>query len=115
MSMWVVDVQGSRHEVAFESPMLGRKKIFVDGEELKKVGTPISMWANYKFDIHGTPAVVKFRAIKRMKGMSLYVNDEKIEPEPHNAEMSAETVGAMMIGVLVLFVGAVVFGILRNS
>ena len=114
MATWIVDIDGSQHRVSFESPMLGRKSIAIDGEELKKVGLPVSMWSNYKFDINGTPAVVKFRAIKRMKGMSLYVNGEKIEPE-HNADMSAEALGAIMIGILVLIVGAFVVGIMRNT
>jgi len=114
MATWIVDIRGSEHTVTFESPMLGRKRIIVDGEEIKKVGTLVSMWANYKFDLHGTPAVVKFRAIKNMKGMSLYVDGEKIEPEV-NHDMSAEALGGIMLGILVLFIGAFVFGLMRNS
>ncbi len=115
MSTWSVDVRGERHQVSFQSPMLGKKTIFVDGEAIRDVGSTISMWGNYDFDIHGEPATIKFRAIKSMKGMSLFVNGEKIEPNPENAEMSAETVGMVMIGVLVMIAGTFAFGILQNS
>ncbi len=114
MPTWNVDLDGRQHQVTFESPTFGREKIIIVGQEIKKVGSLVSMWANYDFDLNGTPSVVKFRAIKRMKGMSLYVDGEKIEPGEH-MDMSAETVGVIMIGILILVVGALVVGILRTS
>ena len=96
-----------------ESPMLGRKVISVDGAEHKKVGTPVSMWSNYKFELDGSPAVIKFRAIKRMKGMSLYVNDEYVEPEP-GGEMTAETVQWFMLATVVILLGFLAFAVMNQ-
>ena len=114
MSNWKVDVGGRERTVSMESPMLGRKVIYVDGQELKKVGTPISMWANYKFDVDGTPALIKFRAMRRMKGMSLYVNDEFVEPQP-GGHMSAETVQWFMLGAVVILVIALAFAFTKGG
>jgi len=61
MSTWKVNVKGKDHTVRMDSPVFGRKVIFIDGVELKKVGMFISMWANYRFEVEGTPAVIKFR------------------------------------------------------
>jgi len=108
MSNWKVNVGGQDRTVSMQSPIFGRKIISIDGQELKKVGTPISMWSSYKFDLDGTPAKIKFRAIKRMKGMSLYVNDEKVQPEP-GGHMSAEAVQWFMLAVAVLFVGFILY------
>ena len=100
MSTWHVNVEGQDRTVRMESPVTGRKIIFVDGVELKKVGSGISMWANYPLDLDGTPAVVKFRALKSFKGMSLYVDGQRIPPEP-GGEMSAEEVQMCMLCVVV--------------
>ena len=113
MSIWKVNVRGQEHTVRFASPVFGAKAIFVDDVPIKEVGMTISMWGNYDFDVDGEPAQIKFRAIKSMKGMSLYMNGQKIEPEP-GAEMSAETVSLIMIGTLVLFALAFAFGIMNN-
>ncbi len=113
MSTWKVNVRGEQHTVRFDSPTFGRKVIYIDGQELKKVGLMTSMWSSYHFDVHGEPATVKFRAIKRMKGMSLYMNGEKVEPEP-GAEMSAEALSMLMIGVLVFIVGVFIFAAARG-
>jgi len=59
------------------------------------------MWSNYRFDLDGNPAVIKFRAIKRMKGMSLYVNGERAQPEPGSG-MSAEAVQWFLVPVILL-------------
>lgn len=48
-----------------------------------------------------------------MKGMSLYMNGEKVEPEP-GAEMSAEALSMLMIGVLVFIVGVFIFAAARG-
>ena len=82
MSIWKVNVRGQEHTVRFASPVFGAKTIFVDDVPIKEVGMTISMWGNYDFDVDGEPAQIKFRAIKSMKGMSLYMNGQKIEPEP---------------------------------
>ena len=111
MSTWQVNVGGRDRTVRMESPVLGRKIIFVDGEELKKVGTPISMWSSYPLDLDGTPAVIKFRAIKRMKGMSLYVNGEHIDAEP-GGHSSAETVQAVMLVVAVALIGFLAYALI---
>ena len=63
-STWRVYVGDRYRTVHMVSPTLGRKAISVDGVELKKVGLPFSMWSNYRFDIDGNPAVIKFRAVK---------------------------------------------------
>ena len=91
MAIWRVNVGGRQRTVSMESPMFGKKIIAIDGVEVKRVGLPISMWSNYRYDIDGNPAVIKFRAVKRMKGMSLYINGEKATPEPGSG-MSAEAV-----------------------
>ena len=54
----------------------------------------ISMWGNYDFDVDGEPAQIKFRAIKSMKGMSLYMNGQKIEPEPGGPDNRRNAFGA---------------------
>ena len=105
MSTWKVNAGGKEHIVRMESPAFGRKVIYVDGQELKKVGLPVSMWASYKFDLDGAPAFIKFRAVKRMKGMSLYVNNERVDPEP-GGEMSAEALQWFMLSIpLLLLIG----------
>ena len=114
MSAWRVNVGGQARTVAMDSPIFGRKVISVDGTELKKVGTPISIWSNYRFDLDGTPAVIKFRAMKRMKGMSLYVNDEFVEPEP-GGHMSAETVQWFMLATFVVLGGFLAFVFTRRG
>ncbi len=112
MSTWKVNVKGRERTVSMQSPTFGRKVIFLDGQELKKVGTPISMWSSYKFDLDGAPAAIKFRAIKRMKGMSLYVNHEKVKPEP-GGEMSAEAVQWYMLGIAALLFGFLIYAVTR--
>lgn len=113
MSTWKVNADGKEHIVRMESPAFGRKVIYVDGQELKKVGLPVSMWASYKFDLDGTPAFINFRAVKRMKGMSLYVNNERVDPEP-GGEMSAETLQWFMLSIpLLLLIGIGVAAFLR--
>ena len=113
MSTWRLNVGGQERMVNMESPMLGRKVISVDGVELKKVGTPISMWSNYRFDVDGTPAVIKFRAIKRTKGMSLYVDGDRIDPEP-GGHMSAEGVQIMMLVIALLIGGLLAYAVLSS-
>lgn len=115
MSSWTVKIRGQKHSVRMKSPTFGRKSIFVDGEEVRKVGSAVTMWSNYDFQIHGKPATIRFRAIKSMKGMSLVINGKVIPPDPENAEFSAEAIGYLMIGVLVLFVCAAIFGILNGG
>ena len=108
MSTWHVNVGGQDRTVRMESPALGRKVIFVDGVERKKVGMSMSMWSSYPVDLDGTRAVIKFRALKQMKGMSLYVDGERIEPEPGGDE-SAETIQLYILGALVLAILVAVF------
>ena len=109
-STWRVYV-GDRHRtVHMVSPTLGRKVISVDGVELKKVGLPFSMWSNYRFDIDGNPAVIKFRAVKRMRGMSLFFNGEKVPPEPGSG-MSAEAVQWFLVPALLL-IFVFIFGLI---
>lgn len=103
MSTWNVVVNGKNRTVRMDSPAFGRKVIYIDGQQLKKVGTLVSMWANYKFDIDGRPAVIKFRAIKRTKGMSLYVDNEFVAPEP-GGEWSAEAVQWMMLAAFLVII-----------
>ena len=91
MSVWKVNVRGQNHTVSMKSPAFGRKVISIDGVELKKVGNPLSMWSNYRFEIDGRPAKIKFRAVKRTKGMSLFIDGERQDPEP-GGHMSAESV-----------------------
>lgn len=102
MSAWRVNAGGTERTVTMESQMFGKKIISVDGVELKRVGLPISMWANYRFDLDGNPAMIKFRAVKRMRGMSLFVNGEKVTPEPGTG-MSAEAVQWFVAPVLLFF------------
>jgi hypothetical protein len=45
--------------------------------------------------------------------MSLYMNGEKVEPEP-GAEMSAEALGMLMIGVLIFIAGVFIFAATRG-
>jgi len=110
MSTWKVNFGGKEHVVSMASPTFGRKVISIDGAELKKVGMPISMWSNYRFDLDGMPAMIKFRAMKRMKGMSLFVNGERVEAEPGGA-MSAETVQWFMLAVLAAIGGFFVYAV----
>ena len=79
-----------------ESPLSGRKTIYVDGKEIRNIGRSFSMWSTYEFDLNRTPAAIKFRALQRARGMSLYVDGERIEPEP-GSEMSAEELQFVML------------------
>ena len=110
MSTWQVSVGGQDRTVRMESPALGRKIIFIDGVELKKVGLPVSMWSTYRFDLDGTPAFIKFRAMKRMRGMSLFVDGERVAPEP-GGHMSAESVQALMLTVIVVLLAFLAYAI----
>ena len=110
MSTWRVNVGGQDRTVRMESPVFGRKIVFVDGVEVKKVGTPVSMWSSYPVDLGGARAVIKFRAMKRMKGMSLYLDGERVEPEP-GGHMTAETVQMFMLIVIVALVGFLAYAI----
>ena len=114
MSTWQVNVGGQAREVRMESPALGRKVIFVDGVELKKVGTPFSMWSSYRLDLDGTPAVIKFRAMKRLKGMSLFVDGERVEPKP-GGHTSAETIQMFQLLVAVALVGFLIYAITTSG
>ena len=42
--------------------------------------------------------MIKFRTIKDIKGMSLYVDGERLKPEP-GGEMSAEQVQGIMLAL----------------
>lgn len=114
MSVWKVNVRGQDHVVSMESPVLGRKVISVDGVELKKVGTPFSMWSSYPFEINGRPAIIKFRAVKRTKGMSLFVDGDRQEPEP-GGHMSAESVQILMLMTAVLVGGILAYAIFKAA
>lgn len=115
MSIWKVTVRGTEHTVKFVSPTFGAKTIFVDGKAVASVGSTISMWGNYHFDIEGEPATIKFRAIKSFKGMSLRYNGQTVPPESENSEVSAETVGLIQIGLISLVVLGAAVKILAKS
>ncbi len=104
--------QGQDHVVSMESPVFGRKVISIDGVELKKVGTPISMWSNYRFEVAGRPAVIKFRAVKRTKGMSLFIDGDRQEPEP-GGHMSDESVQILMLLIALLIGGMLAYAIFK--
>lgn len=57
--------------------------------------------------------MIKFRAMKRMKGMSLYVDDKYVEPESGGA-MSAETVQWIMLAVAAVLVGFLVYALTQG-
>ena len=73
------------------------------------------MWSNYDIDLDGTSAYIKFRAIKSTKGMSLFVNGEKVPPSVTNACGSAESVDkGMLIALIIATPSRKIFGLITS-
>ncbi|MCA9065379.1 MAG: hypothetical protein KDA96_20060 [Planctomycetaceae bacterium] len=115
MSIWKVVVNDTEHTVQFRSPTFGSKTIFVDGEPVASVGSMISMWGNYPFEIAGRPATIQFRAVKSFKGMSLVFDNQIVPPEPENSEMSAAAVGYIQLTILLVLGVALIFGVIAKQ
>ena len=117
---WVADIDGQEHQVRLERQVdmrsnLGeccKTKVLVDGEvALEKSGGPLAagVWSNCRFTLLGHDAVIKFRAIKRMRGCSLWVDGRKIPATTDTKVSSAESVMALQVLAIVVLLGALVW------
>ena len=115
MSNWKLQIEGKEYRVKLSCPTLGKKVILINDEEVEKFGSAITMWKNFGFKIAGQDALIKFRAIKSLKGMSLIYKGEVVPPEAIDRQMSSKTVQGIQFGVILLFVVAILMGLKWSS